>query len=763
MKRPIATSIRSTGLAVATALLTTASLAQEDPFGAAPKRAADTAAPKAPVSTESAKPEPLAIQLLRASNPTTPRELLQAAQSALEYGRPDETKRYLAKLLADKPTDENLATLTARFADFLLQLDRSADLQPEGKQVAELIYSAARRVVESPDRIAKAIVQLSSSQPRARQDAIEALDLAGIHAVNPMLHALADSNREAEHASIRTALVQLGRSTELPLIAALDSPNVNLRKQVMSILGRMGSTRAAAFLMRPALDSAAPADVRQLSAAALFRIAGARPDAYEAAKYLSREIARFMNGDLARDVDIDGRVRLWQWNPATQEVTPTVLPRLDAGMLLAAKLANDLYTLRPDDQAALRLMLLTNLELAKVLNGLERPLPVDVGTAGASALAAGPRVVKQLLAEALREGRVAAAIAAAEVLGLCGDSSILQAPPGGSSPLTDAMTSSDRRVRLAAALSAVKLAPGQLFPGAGRVAETLAWFLETNGRDVVLIGHPRGEDAQSLVGFMSAVGYEGEGVYVGRGFAERAFSNPDYPFLLIADSIDQPPVLELVQWLRRDFRTARQPIGIMARGERFDSIRDAFRDDPFTTVFPRIHSTDIAAIEVEKLKAIAGRNLVRDEERMAQGRASIDALTMLARNPATFAEYDLLHHETKIIRALNHHVLSRQAAELLALYGTPGAQAALINFATQSSQPLENRQAAAVAFASAVKSHGLRLTVPQVAEQLARYQAASATKVGGQATDEPTRELLASLVKAIEAPAIARGELLKQN
>src|SRR5436190_2063598 len=129
------------------ALLSSVVFAQEDPFGAAPKPAADGAAastkksPDLEAAARDAKSDPLAIQLLRASNPTTPRELLQAAQSALQYGRPDEAKRYLAKLLGVKPADKALASLTAQYADFLLQLDRIKELEPEGRQVVEMIYS----------------------------------------------------------------------------------------------------------------------------------------------------------------------------------------------------------------------------------------------------------------------------------------------------------------------------------------------------------------------------------------------------------------------------------------------------------------------------------------------------------------------------------------------------------------------------------------------------------------------------------------------
>jgi hypothetical protein len=109
---------------VAFCLLTSAAAAQEDPFAAPARPAAEAAAPKAAAAAESDKPEPLAIRLLRASNPTTPRELMQAAQSALQFGRPDEAKRYLAKFVAEKPADEALAPLAAPFADFLLSPTR---------------------------------------------------------------------------------------------------------------------------------------------------------------------------------------------------------------------------------------------------------------------------------------------------------------------------------------------------------------------------------------------------------------------------------------------------------------------------------------------------------------------------------------------------------------------------------------------------------------------------------------------------------------
>jgi len=746
---------KTMSLAALLAAMAGLALAQEDPFAAgAAKAAARGGAPAAgarPEAAAAAQREPLVIELLRAGNPTTPEQLIAAAQGALQYGRPDESKRYLAKLLADKPADEALALLTARYSDLLFQLTRTKELQPEGRAVADLIFAAAQRITQDAERVAAAIAQLSDPRPGARQDALAKLAAAGTQVVNPMLHALADAGREAEHANMRGALVQLGGTTELPLVAALDTTNQQLKTQIVAILGRMGATHAALHLIRPSLDPSAAAELRQLAAAALQRISGAAPNLQEAEKTLHREIDRLMHGDVPYERDPDDRVRLWSWDEAKQQVAAATVPRRDAGALLAARLASDLYALQPGDATAQRLMLLTNLEWSKIVSGLDRPLPIGAGTTAAMAIQAGPQMISQVLADALRQGRVPAAIAAAEVLAGIGDASVLHSQTG-ASPLAEALLFSDRRVRLAAALAIVKLAPGESFAGAGRVGDTLGWFVNTTGTDFVLIGHPRGEEAQSLVGFMNALGYDAESAYVGRALAERAFVNPDHQFILVADAIDLPPVEELVQWLRRDFRTARQPVGVMARGERLDALRDALADDRFTTVFPRIHSVEVATQEIEKLRAIAGRSLVGREERLAQGRAALASLAVLAKSPQTLVQYELLRQEPSAIAALSNPSLAADAAALLALFGTPKSQSALVDLASQNSRPLADRQAAAAAFAAAVKSRGLLLTQEKIAQQYARYNAS-------QALDQPTQELLGSILNAIEAPAVARGQL----
>src|SRR6185369_10967859 len=120
------------------------------------------------------------------------------------------------------------------------------------------------------------------------------------------------------------------------------------------------------------------------------------------------------------DADENDRVKLWTWEESTQQVLPGELSRSNAGLLLAARVASDLYVLKSGEPAVQRLMLVTNLELAKSLAGFDRPIMTAPGSAGAAALTAGPHVLNGVLGDALKMRMTGAAAAAAELLGQFG-------------------------------------------------------------------------------------------------------------------------------------------------------------------------------------------------------------------------------------------------------------------------------------------------------------------------------------------------------
>jgi hypothetical protein len=274
----------------------------------------------------------------------------------------------------------------------------------------------------------------------------------------------------------------------------------------------------------------------------------------------------------------------------------------------------------------------------------------------------------------------------------------------------------------------------------------------TSGADRALVAHPRSSDAQTLVGYLNELGYEGYAAHTGRKLVELALADGDYDFLIVSDAIDGPPLKEVVQWLRRDYRTAGRPIGVMARGDDLFRLRTNFADDPLTLVFPRLSSTETAAVEVDRLIDLAGRNRITRDERLAMATAALAALAELAKSPAALTLFDLRRHEPALAAALANPVLTQPAARVLGILGTPKSQTALVDFASQNTRPLASRQAAAAAFDSAVKTRGLNLTQAQIKTQYDRYNA-SAT------LDTPTQQVLGAILDSIEAPAIARGEL----
>jgi len=157
---------------------------------------------------------------------------------------------------------------------------------------------------------------------------------------------------------------------------------------------------------------------------------------------------------------------------------------------------------------------------------------------------------------------------------------------------------------------------------------------------------------------------------------------------------------------------------------------------------------------MNKLLAIAGRNVVDRDERLSQARAALAAFKELAKQPAVFAQYDLISQQGALISALANPALTIDAAAVLAFFPTAAVQAVLVDFASHLDHPLADRQAATNAFAASIRGRGVLLSQAQVAQQFARYNAS-------QSADKATQELLGSILDAIEAPALARGDLKK--
>jgi hypothetical protein len=225
---------------------------------------------------------------------------------------------------------------------------------------------------------------------------------------------------------------------------------------------------------------------------------------------------------------------------------------------------------------------------------------------------------------------------------------------------------------------------------------------------------------------------------------QQAQLGPDLEFVLISDSLDHPPADPLIQMLRRDWRTARLPVGLMVRQANVIDAEQLAKQDPLVLSFPRPHNERAVARVAGQLLALAGAGYVSGPERLRQAAASLDHLARLAESPKQYEYYDLLRAEEAVAAALNTPGLSVQAAHVLGALGSPPAQRALVDFASQHVRPLPARQAAADSFTAAVRRCGIGLTGGEVLLQYDRYNQSAAL-------DGDTQKLLGSILDTIEA------------
>ena len=384
----------------------------------------------APAPVVIAKPDP-AVDTIVESNPHTPGELLKAAAVLTDLERIDLAKKYLQQLVAVKPDEEALAEAGAQIEPAtLMRLADNADLQPEGRQLADAVLAASAHVARDPARLRAEIDRLADPSRSVQRAALKRILAAHEDAVPALVLALADAKRVAVQPLLRQSLVAIGEQAVAPLTAALKTDNDALKLQIIDVLRQIGSRDAVAYLAAPATMEGNSPEVRDAARDALREIAGSQnPTVDDAAKLLAAEVAAYLKHDRLLKYAVDGRVAVWHWDanngaPVRENISSDL-----AFPVIAARLAGDLIQLQPDDLLAKRLFLISTLEVAARRAGLDQPLGHD-DPAVAEAAKLGPAAVEDALVSAMSNENFVAATAAAQMLGSIGDRKLLGSARG---------------------------------------------------------------------------------------------------------------------------------------------------------------------------------------------------------------------------------------------------------------------------------------------------------------------------------------------
>jgi response regulator RpfG family c-di-GMP phosphodiesterase len=261
-----------------------------------------------------------------------------------------------------------------------------------------------------------------------------------------------------------------------------------------------------------------------------------------------------------------------------------------------------------------------------------------------------------------------------------------------------------------------------------------------------MVADARTAEVELQAGLLSSLGFETDAATNERDVVAQTISSPDYLFALIDYTLAAPTSGQLLQRLRRDNRTARLPIGIIASTEDLEKARRLAQRTTLATVIYRPVDEAGLDYQVQRLLAQAGQRLVPMEERQAQAQ---QALTWLAEIATTRQDvYNLRRIETALTAAAQVADLSKPAVIVLATLGTATSQQTLADLAGQLARPTDVRQAAADAFANSVARFGTLLTTGEINAQYNRYNQS-------ERQDAETQAILASILDTIEARAAA--------
>jgi hypothetical protein len=389
---------------------------------------------------------------------------------------------------------DNLDQWMIRFAGIEGLKDATAKLQ-------EKISAGhiARR--SDPAAIRQHIERLSVNE-RAYALAVGRLRQSGELAVPFMIDYLRDNAKAEYHAGIRRALRDMGRSVVNPLTAATEMGDADVLLVVVSALGDLGYDDAGPFLARLVESESAPATVKEASRQAMNKlgVSGKSAD-------LFTQLAEKLYYDRSA-IAVDSRSPagyVWFWSN-DRGLHKTDVPTPIFNELMAMRAAEYALKLGGGQGDALSLWLASNYK-----REVELPEGATDPTRQASqpdahyyGVSAGAQYLNSALARALRDRNSALALKIIQSLqDIAGQSNFAS---GGGTPLVDALTFDDRRVRFEAAFALAQALPQQSFQGSERVVPLLAEAVAQTGLPSALLVMPTQDEVNSLIEGMKGAG-----------------------------------------------------------------------------------------------------------------------------------------------------------------------------------------------------------------------------------------------------------------
>ncbi len=576
----------------------------------------------------------------------TPQQLVEDFIHYTRIARFDLAKASLEEALLANPTNAEVVAMVeagdvGRFEETIQRAIRVASLEATAGRFYRAYEDGRLERARSPEQIAQAIKDLTGTT-RGRMLARERLIRAGEYSMPQLLEALLDTADPARRAEVRRVIIDLGRQSVMPLVAALAKLPPAQQELVADVLAQIEWPQSTPFLA----DLAASTKVEAVSKAAnrALERRGALGTA-PAASYRALAEDFYAEKPEITSFPNESHQLLWSFEPGIGLVMTAIRTPV-FHEAVAMQLAERALMLESADGGTaspetIALWVASNFsrEIDTPEGYVNPAYPVTGATSPGAAtrrsaeyfgVASGPAVSQLVLARGLDTKDTPLVRKALASVERTAGVSALSTAGGTRLPLAEALTFPNRRVQVEAALAIAASSPTVAFPGAERVVPTLAGAVSGLSEQTAAIIAAETEQYQNVRRMLESAGYRV--LPQGRTMSDLAtpIAEAASVDLVVGVGVDQTQGVQLVEEVRSNVRTLATPVFLLARPE--SAIELSRRFNTGSTVSVRQSAVGEAAIlaAISDLSIAASGGPISGAEAAEYASRSLAALRDLA-------------------------------------------------------------------------------------------------------------------------------------
>ncbi|GEM_PF-2304876 len=690
----------------------------------------------------------------------TPEQIFAAVETLYNLNQRQPAWEVLNKLTQPLTAKAALDFVTTVSSPRIFWLMGREDFPVAKKAFFDQTLRNAMQFSSSDELIGGALDQLIANDAQSHAPAFDRLQAAGMPAATNVLNrmqGLIDAGNLDSGALRRLVMVvqQGGNDWDLALRSMVDK---NLPQEAAAILGlaarpsdRLNSgvllgwiNRSADQLPEPKLE-AMVSDWKRLFASYYGFSADDKPGC---TRWLTSQIKQqkiafdLLDNNHTTMMDLDRMA--WIWEPKADALTIRNINRFEKAARDHSQLTISLLRLDAQNESAVREYLTAQLQAAKVLAGLDIPLPPQAIEI-ASKLAT-PQEMTDLLQQSMEQRQWVVAQAILEALTAVGSSDLLIGYNGHPAAVINALRCADQRVRFAATHAILKWQPTVRFAGSSYFNRSLFELLNAPVGAQSVVASMNQQDAYYLAAMTRSSGWDTVVANNSQELMKQLEIQP-IQFAIVTDALGDDPYLSVIDRIRATPKGSVLPIALMVRKENLEIAQKMFRIDRVDPNIVVCEMLQRQAFNSRLISEVANLHAKPQMPMSTRQEHALNALLSLKNwlaEPKSLALIDFPTVAPAARNLIGNAAFDSAAVPLLAYHGNPDSQVFLANLASDTAAPNRIRSVAAQAFRMSVQKFGTLMTTAQLRMQYDRQNRSAADS-------EFTQQLLNSILDTLEA------------